>query len=94
MLFRLAVLFAFAVAPFLAAAPGLRVEICARDVPPLADHPAVIAATETYTEDAFGLFALPQKYVSTGVRADRAVADRELFAALVTEAPAVAGAKR
>jgi mono/diheme cytochrome c family protein len=28
--------------------------------------------TETYNEDVFGLFELPQKYIATGVRADRA----------------------
>lgn len=33
--------------------------------------PAALAVSERYTEDVFGLFELPQKYVSTGVRADR-----------------------
>ena len=34
--------------------------------------PAQTAVTETYGEDVFGFFELPQKYVATGVRADRA----------------------
>lgn len=31
-----------------------------------------LRATESYHEDVFGFFAVPQKYVDTGVRADRA----------------------
>ena len=31
-----------------------------------------VRATESFREDAFGIFELPQKYISTGVRADRA----------------------
>ena len=49
------------------------VELCEAGLPkdgtwPLTPPPA----TETYTEDLFGFFELPQKYISTGVRADRA----------------------
>ncbi|MCX6954669.1 MAG: DUF1553 domain-containing protein [Verrucomicrobia bacterium] len=36
------------------------------------DWPAATAVTERFTEEVFGLFELPQKYVATGVRADRA----------------------
>src|SRR5689334_16289005 len=49
------------------------VEICEKDVPRDGKWPASPpVATETYTEDVFGLFELPQKYISTGVRGDRA----------------------
>lgn len=49
------------------------VEICETDVPRNGDWPApTLTATERFTEDVFGLFELPQKYISTGVRADRA----------------------
>ena len=49
------------------------VEICEENIPKNGEWPAPgVPATETFTEDAFGLFELPQKYVSTGVRADRA----------------------
>ena len=34
--------------------------------------PGETKITATFTEEAFGFFELPQKYVSTGVRADRA----------------------
>ncbi|MBC7366485.1 MAG: hypothetical protein H7343_06665 [Undibacterium sp.] len=34
--------------------------------------PEHTAVTETFTEDVFGLFELPQKYIATGMRADRA----------------------
>lgn len=36
------------------------------------DASTALTPTETYTEELFGLFELPQKYISTGVRADRA----------------------
>jgi hypothetical protein len=49
------------------------VEICESGIPRNGDWPAeAVVATESFTEDAFGLFELPQKYISTGVRADRA----------------------
>ncbi len=48
------------------------VQICEEDVPNDRTWPeSTLKAALTYTEDAFGLFELPQKYVSTGVRADR-----------------------
>jgi hypothetical protein len=54
--------------------PGkVLVEICETGIPrdnTWPSNPAV--ATEHFYEDAFGLFELPQKYVATGVRADRA----------------------
>ena len=56
-----------------ATAPGrITVEICEEGVPKDNTWPTAARATETFQEDAFGLFELPQKYVSTGVRADRA----------------------
>ncbi len=67
---------AFALVPFVPAAFSasavVRVELGERDVKPLGDQPSATAATESYTEDAFGLFELPHRYISTGVRADRA----------------------
>src|SRR5688500_12695654 len=62
------------VAPFRAASASdvVTVVICEKGVPTDGSWPSNPVVTETYTEDAFGLFELPQKYVSTGVRADRA----------------------
>jgi mono/diheme cytochrome c family protein len=56
------------------AAPGkVLVEICESNIPRNGSWPETnAAATEHFFEDAFGLFELPQKYISTGVRADRA----------------------
>lgn len=52
----------------------VRVQICEDGVSKTGAWPTTeLSATETYTEDAFGLFELPQKYISTGVRADRAL---------------------
>lgn len=49
------------------------VEICESGIPPNGEWPAAPAPAMTrFDEDAFGLFELPQKYISTGVRADRA----------------------
>ena len=50
---------------------GVRVEICEQDIPKGGIWPAQAQATDTYTEEVFGFFELPQKYISTGVRADR-----------------------
>ena len=83
-------LFTLVVAPCVhaASAPAVvRVELCERDVKPLGDQPSAAAATETYTEDAFGLFELPQKYISTGVRADRAFPTLVRATAAVTLPP-------
>ena len=61
--------FTFAAAP----SNAVLVQICEDGLPKDGGWPAsTVAATESYTEDLFGLFELPQKYVSTGVRADRA----------------------
>lgn len=56
------------------ASPGaVTVQICEQGIPAdgawRAEPPK---PTEVYTEDVFGLFELPQKYIATGVRADRA----------------------
>lgn len=49
------------------------VQICENGVPEKnAWPPLPPLPTETYEEDVFGLFELPQKYVDTGVRGDRA----------------------
>jgi hypothetical protein len=56
-----------------ATTPGpVTVEICEEGVPKDNSWPTAARATETFREDAFALFELPQKYISTGVRADRA----------------------
>jgi hypothetical protein len=64
-----------AASPVLAAveSPGrVLVEICEEGVPTDNSWPSRPRVTESYEEDLFGLFALPQKYISTGIRADRA----------------------
>jgi hypothetical protein len=53
-------------------AGSVLVEICEQGVPRDNTWPTAAVVTESYTEDVFGLFELPQKYISTGVRADRA----------------------
>ncbi|MEY4687305.1 MAG: hypothetical protein RIR76_1328 [Verrucomicrobiota bacterium] len=67
-----------ALAVFAPPSPGLRaagpvlVEICETGVPRDNSWPTDPVATEHHSEDLFGLFELPHKYISTGVRADRA----------------------
>ncbi len=61
------------------------VEICETGVPKAgtwSESPS--AATESYVEDFFGLFELPQKYIATGVRADRAFPTLVRASALIT----------
>ncbi|HBN79164.1 MAG TPA: hypothetical protein DD473_25790, partial [Planctomycetaceae bacterium] len=48
------------------------VQISEEGVPEANSWPEEPQVTETYQEDVFGIFELPQKYISTGVRADRA----------------------
>ena len=48
------------------------VQISEEGVPEANAWPEEPEVTETYSEDLFGFFELPQKYISTGVRADRA----------------------
>ena len=49
------------------------VDIC-ENVPAKNSWPAIQpGATESYTEDVFGFFELPQKYIDTGVRTDRPI---------------------
>ena len=48
------------------------VEVCEKDVAEAGGWPENGVATETFIEDAFGLFELPHKYVATGVRGERA----------------------
>lgn len=53
--------------------PGqVLVQISENGVPEANAWPEEPQVTETYAEDVFGFFDLPQKYVSTGVRGDRA----------------------
>lgn len=59
--------------------------ISKENVFPAAD--AALQPTETYTEEAFGLFELPQKYIATGVRADRAFPTLVRATATVTLPP-------
>jgi mono/diheme cytochrome c family protein len=55
------------------ASGGVRVEICEEGIPKNNTWPTgTVTANESFQEDAFGFFVLPQKYISTGVRADRA----------------------
>lgn len=50
----------------------VRVDICEEDIPQRSAWPPFDPkATESYEEDAFGFFAVPHKYVDTGVRGDR-----------------------
>ena len=68
-------LFHFLAVIVTAATPAGRVlvEICEEGVPKNGGWPATaIRASDSFHEDAFGYFELPQKYVSTGVRDDRA----------------------
>lgn len=53
--------------------PGkVLVQLSERGVPASNNWPDEPEVTETFVEDVFGLVELPHKYVSTGVRADRA----------------------
>jgi hypothetical protein len=54
--------------------PGqVLVELCENGVPEKPFWPVESpATTESYREEVFGFFDVPQKYISTGVRADRA----------------------
>lgn len=73
-LLLLVALFAGAtIRPAHAALPAgkVRVEICEQGVPADNSWPGAAIVTESYDEDLFGLFELPQKYVGTGVRGDR-----------------------
>jgi len=75
-MFRLPLILVAVLAPAapLVAAPSSNaviVEICDGSVSKDNSWPTHPVATEKYTEDAFGFFELPQKYVGTGVRGDR-----------------------
>jgi hypothetical protein len=52
--------------------PGqVLIQISEKGVPEANGWPEEPQVTETYLEDVFGFFEVPQKYISTGVRADR-----------------------
>jgi Protein of unknown function (DUF1553)/Protein of unknown function (DUF1549)/Planctomycete cytochrome C len=75
LLVLIALLIAIRPAGLGAAAPAgkVLVEICETGLPPKGEWPeSTLVATEAYEEDVFGFFELPQKYITTGVRADRA----------------------
>ncbi|MDB6120483.1 MAG: hypothetical protein JWO08_4264, partial [Verrucomicrobiaceae bacterium] len=61
------------------------VQICEEGVPSAnAWPPEAPKVAESYDEDVFGLFELPQKYIDTGVRADRPNPSLVRASALVT----------
>lgn len=65
-------------------APGkVLMQISEKGVPEANDWPTDPEVTETYQEDVFGFFDWPKKYISTGVRADRANPSLVRAAALV-----------
>ncbi len=68
----LAACLVFGLLPSALPAAGVAVEICEEGIPRDNSWPAAPVVTERHTEDLFGLFELPHKYISTGVRADRA----------------------
>ncbi len=74
-----------------AATPGLvTVDLCEEGIPrdnKWPSGPIDAAATESFTEDLFGLFELPQKYIATGIRADRAFPTLVRATATVTLPP-------
>ena len=61
-----------AVTPEMIPAGSVHVQLSEDGVPANNAWPEEPQVTETYQEDVFGLIDLPQKYVSTGVRGDRA----------------------
>lgn len=64
--------------------PGkVLVQISERGVPEANSWPDEPQVTESYLEDVFGFFEVPHKYISTGVRADRANPSHLRAAALV-----------
>ncbi len=64
--------------------PGkVLVQISEKGVPSSNGWPDEPVVTETYEEEAFGFFEAPHKYISTGVRADRANPSHVRAAAMV-----------
>lgn len=65
--------------------PGqVLVQISEKGVPEANGWPADPQVTESYAEDVFGFFEVPHKYISTGVRADRANPSHVRASAIVT----------
>lgn len=60
------------VTPEMIPAGKVLVQISEKGVPASNSWPSEPVVTETYAEDVFGFFETPHKYVSTGVRGDRA----------------------
>ena len=59
------------------------IQISEKGVPEVNAWPEEPEVTEIYREDVFGFFEWPQKYVSTGVRGDRAMPSHFRATALV-----------
>ncbi|MCB1228850.1 MAG: DUF1553 domain-containing protein [Verrucomicrobiae bacterium] len=72
------------VTPEMVPAGEVLVQISEKGVPEANSWPDEPEVTETYREKAFGFFAEPQKYVSTGVRGDRANPHQLRASAMVT----------
>ncbi len=65
--------------------PGkVLVQISERGVPEANEWPDEAEVTESYEDEVFGFFEWPQKYISTGVRGDRAIPSHFRAAARVT----------
>lgn len=65
--------------------PGkVLVQISEEGVPEVNSWPDEPITTETYGEEVFGFFEWPQKYISTGVRGDRAMPSHFRASAMVT----------
>ncbi|MEZ5943910.1 MAG: DUF1553 domain-containing protein [Planctomycetaceae bacterium] len=65
--------------------PGkVLVQISEKGVPETSGWPDEPEVTETYEEEVFGLFEVPHRYVSTGVRGDRANPSHVRASAIVT----------
>ncbi|MCA9054051.1 MAG: hypothetical protein KDA75_09455, partial [Planctomycetaceae bacterium] len=71
------------VTPEMVPAGRVLVQISEQGVPEANGWPEEPQVTETYDEEVFGLFEVPHKYISTGVRADRANPSHVRASALV-----------
>lgn len=60
------------------------IQISEKGVPETNGWPEEPEVTESYTEQAFGFFEVPHKYISTGVRADRQNPSHVRASALIT----------
>ncbi|MCB1205560.1 MAG: DUF1553 domain-containing protein [Verrucomicrobiae bacterium] len=72
------------VTPEMVSPGSVLVQISEKGVPEANAWPDEPEVTETYQEEVFGFFDWPQKYISTGVRADRPIPTHFRAAAKVT----------